>query len=499
LISSRFCSGALVACALLAVFLVGSTAAADDTTQPTLSIATSPQNPTPGTDVTITATVTPGTNPDSTFLVVSCDLSWAGKGSAAPLDPDATGLVFSTTVTVPSNAVPGERHGTCTVSDDEGRSTQTPYSVTIVSAEADTAPGITSHTPADGETDVAVDASIGITFSEPVDVSGSWFSISCDGSGSHTAAVTGSATSYLLNPDVDFGDGDHCTVSLDSTLVTDSDTNDPPDELLGSTSWSFTTVEAPTNQPPTISTTGPYEVAEGGSVSVSANGVDPEGGALAYAWDLDGDGTFETPGQTVSFSSDDGHAVQNIAVRVTDVGGLTATDVTQVTIENVAPTATLSAPAGADAGFAFTVSLTSPTDPSAADTAAGFSYAFDCGDGSGYGAFATDPTASCPTTDVGTRTIGAKIQDKDGGVSTYTATVQVTVTFASLCDLVRAYSTDPKVADDLCAKLEQAEGASTQTSRTGALGSFRNQAYAKVNKGLTAAQADELNVLSKQL
>jgi hypothetical protein len=494
LISSRFCSGALVACALLAVFLVGSPAAADVTTQPTLSIATSPQNPTPGTDVTITATVTPGTSPDSTNLVVSCDLSWAGKSSSSPLNPDVTGLVFSRTVTVPSNAAPGLRNGTCTVSDDQSRSTQTPYSVTIASADA--APSVTSHTPADGETNVAVDANIGITFSEPVDVSGSWFSISCDGT-THNAAVTGGATSYLLNPNDDFGPGEHCTVNLVSSLVTDSGSND----LVGTTSWSFTIVEAPANLPPTVFTTGPYAVAEGGSVSVSANGLDPEGGAVTYAWDLDGDGTFETPGQTVSFSADDGYlgAVQNIAVRVTDVGGLTGTDATQVTIDNVPPTATFGAPSSAAAGFAFALSLSSPNDPSTADTVAGFTYAFDCGDGTGYSAFGSTSTTSCPTTTVGTRTVGAKIQDKDGGVSTYTATVRVTVTFASLCDLVRAYSTDPKVADDLCAKLEQAEEALTPTAHVGALGAFRNQAYAKVNKGLTAAQADELSLLSTQL
>jgi Bacterial Ig-like domain len=499
--SSRFRSGVFVACALVAVFVVGSTAAADDTTLPTLSIAITPQNPTPGTDVTFTATVTPGTNPDSTGLEVNCNLSWAGKGSSAPLNPDVTGLVFSLTFTVPSAAVPGERVGTCTVADNEARSSSAPYSLTIASPEADVAPTITSHTPGDGETDVAVDANIGITFSEPVDVSGSWFSILCDTSGTHTAAVTGSATSYLLNPDADFANGEQCTVSLDSSLVTDSDTNDPPDDLSGDTSWSFTTVEAPPppNQPPTVTTTGPYTVDEGGSVSVSANGLDPEGGSLTYAWDLDGNGSFETLGQTVSFSADDGHAVQNIAVRVMDAGSLTATDATSVTIENVAPTATLGAPTDADAGFPFALSLSSPHDPSTADTAAGFSYAFDCGNGSGYGAFGSASTASCPTTDVGTRPVGAKIRDKDGGVTTYTAVVQVTVTFASLCDLVRTYASDPKVADDLCAKLAQAEAASTATARVGSLGAFRNQADAKVDKGLTADQAAELKLLSTRL
>jgi hypothetical protein len=111
--------------------------------------------------------------------------------------------------------------------------------------------------------------------------------------------------------------------------------------------------------------------------------VDPEGGELAYAWDLDGNGSYETPGQTVAFSADDGNDVQDIAVRVTDVGRLTATDAAAVTITNVPPAATFGAPTTADASFAFALSLTSPHDPS-------------------------------------------------------------TVTFTSLCDLVRAYSTDPR-------------------------------------------------------
>jgi hypothetical protein len=475
----------------------GTPAAADDTTDPTLSIAFTPQSPAPGDTVTITATVTPGTNPDSTGLGVNCNLSWAGLGSSAALNPDATGLVFSRDVVVPSNAVPGERVGSCAVSDDQERSSFTPYSLTIASPATDAAPTITSHTPADGASGIAVDANIGITFSEPVDVNGPWYSVVCDASGTHSASVTGSATAYLLNPDSDFAHDERCTVSIDSTLVTDQDTNDPPDELTGTTSWSFETASAPANEPPTVTTTGPYTVSEGGTVNVSASGLDPEGGVVAYAWDLDGDGTFETPGQTVPFSPDDGPASQDITVRVTDGGGLTGTATTKVTVSNVAPTATFSAPASVSAGFPFALSLTSPHDPSTADTAAGFTYAFDCG--SGYGAFGAAPTASCPASDVETRSVGGMIQDTDGGVTEYRASVRVTVTFAGLCDLVRSYSTDPKVADDLCAKLEQAESAGTVTARDGALGAFRNQVDAKTGKGLTAEQAAELKLLSLRL
>jgi hypothetical protein len=251
------------------------------------------------------------------------------------------------------------------------------------------------------------------------------------------------------------------------------------------------------NDPPTAGAGGPYVVDEGSSVQLAATGSDPEGGPLTYAWDLDGDGTFETAGQTPTYAAADGPATRTVSVRVTDDGGLTRTGSATVTIRNVAPTATFATPASANAGFPFTLSLANPFDPSAADTAAGFAYAFDCG--SGYGAFGPGASASCPTSDVGTRAVGGKIRDKDGGVSEYRSTVQVLVTFDSLCGLVRAYSTDAKVADELCTKLAQAEAAPTRPARDGLLGAFRNQVDAKTGKGLTSAQAAELKLLSTRL
>ena len=142
-------------------------------------------------------------------------------------------------------------------------------------------------------------------------------------------------------------------------------------------------------------------------------------------------------------------------VQVTDDVGQTANAQTTVDVQNVPPTATFSAPASSLAGYPFTLSLTSPHDPSAADTAAGFQYAFDCG--SGYGAFGSAASASCPTDDTGTRTVHGKIRDKDGGETEYTATVQVTVTFQSLCNLTRLYSTKVTLANRLCGLLASAE------------------------------------------
>jgi PKD domain len=257
------------------------------------------------------------------------------------------------------------------------------------------------------------------------------------------------------------------------------------------------TPETPVNEPPTVDAGGPYDVHEGGSVTLTATGVDPEGGTLSYAWDLDDNGTFETPGQSVSFSADDGPATLTVHVQATDDGGLSTVSDAIVTVTNVAPDATFGAPTSADAGVPFMLSLSAPGDPSTADTDAGFTYAFDCGDG--YGWFGTDSSRLCPATDVGTLSVGAEIRDKDGDITQYRASVDVTVTFDGLCDLVRAYSTDPKLANGLCNKLDDAANAPTATAKAGALGAFRNMVDAKVGKGLTAAQAAELKLLSTRL
>lgn len=93
-------------------------------------------------------------------------------------------------------------------------------------------------------------------------------------------------------------------------------------------------IEDSGNLPPAAEAGGPYSVNEGDSVTVNASGTDPENGSLTYAWDLDNNGSFETPGQTVTFSAVGLAApdTKTIQVQVTDEGGLTATDQADVTI-----------------------------------------------------------------------------------------------------------------------------------------------------------------------
>ena len=191
--------------------------------------------------------------------------------------------------------------------------------------------------------------------------------------------------------------------------------------------------------------------------------------------------------QTATFSAStiDGPATGHVRVRVSD-GEVSAVSSATVQVTNVAPTATFAAPASVFAGFTIALALSGPVDPSAADRTAGFTYAFDCGDG--VFVDASGPSASCSTNDTGSRAVRGRITDKDGGSSTYRATVTVVVTAASLCDLATAYQPKDGVANSLCAKLAQ-----------GSLDAFINEVAAQVGKTLTSEQAATLTRLAKRL
>jgi hypothetical protein len=90
----------------------------------------------------------------------------------------------------------------------------------------------------------------------------------------------------------------------------------------------------PINFPPTADAGGPYTVVEGGSVTLNATGTDPEGTAVTFDWDLDNDDTFETPGQSVTFSaaSTTAPATLTVKVKVTDAFGNFAVDETTVSV-----------------------------------------------------------------------------------------------------------------------------------------------------------------------
>ena len=151
---------------------------------------------------------------------------------------------------------------------------------------------------------------------------------------------------------------------------------------------------------------------EGASASLSGAGTDIEGTSLAYAWDLDNNGTFETSGQYPVFSAVglDGPTSRTVKLSVTDGAGLTAVSSATVNVFNVAPTLTSvtgpSAPAPVNSTTNIMVNYTDP---------AGFldQYTVSTDWGDGITNSSTSHVYSAP----GVYRVTATVSDGDGGVS----------------------------------------------------------------------------------
>jgi predicted extracellular nuclease len=135
------------------------------------------------------------------------------------------------------------------------------------------APGVASTLPTNGATNVAVNASITVNFSEAVNVTGSWFSISGSSSGAHTAAVSGGPTSFTLNPDTDFATSETVTVTVFASQVTDQDVSDPPDNMAADFVFSFTTAAPPPPFKPIHEIQGTTGVSPFNTLMVSTAGI----------------------------------------------------------------------------------------------------------------------------------------------------------------------------------------------------------------------------------
>ncbi|MBI4339791.1 MAG: thrombospondin type 3 repeat-containing protein [Chloroflexi bacterium] len=192
-----------------------------------------------------------------------------------------------------------------------------------------------------------------------------------------------------------------------------------------------------TNVTPTADAGGPYTVAEGSSVTLSASGSDPAGSQdpLTYAWDLNGDGLYETAGQSVTFNGVDGPAVATVSVQVDDGDGGVTTDSAVVTVSNVAPLVSNLQVTPATVSENDNATLTgSITDPGAQDTQ---TVVITWGDGSpsttlnlgaGVNSFSAshqylddNPTGTASDANA----ISVTVTDKDGGQGAAAATVTV--------------------------------------------------------------------------
>lgn len=120
----------------------------------------------------------------------------------------------------------------------------------------DNGPTLKSITPADHTEQVALDSILSISFSEPVNLSDGWISLSCSISKEHTLSVEGGPQAFVVDPTLDFVNGDICTVKVVASKVGDQDSTDPPDLLDKDYTFTFSTLPSP-DASPIITSTSP--------------------------------------------------------------------------------------------------------------------------------------------------------------------------------------------------------------------------------------------------
>jgi uncharacterized protein len=105
----------------------------------------------------------------------------------------------------------------------------------------DPRPTVSSTDPDNTATGVALDASITITFSEPVAVADEWYAIACGEEPRTVAAeVSGGPEAYILDPTTDFENNEQCTVTVFADAVTGQNGS-----MADDFSFSFTTESGP--------------------------------------------------------------------------------------------------------------------------------------------------------------------------------------------------------------------------------------------------------------
>ncbi|MCP4168099.1 MAG: PKD domain-containing protein, partial [Chloroflexi bacterium] len=191
--------------------------------------------------------------------------------------------------------------------------------------------------------------------------------------------------------------------------------------------------------------TGPYTIAEGGSLDLGVTVVSTPD---SIGWNVDNDTDFDeatgaTPAtltwtQLQGFGIDDS-GTYTIAVRVTYNASSQVIDLsTTLTVTNIAPTATFSNSGAVNEGSgssAVSVSFTDQDDVANGDESpnASFSYSYDFGDDGSFEYGTVDNGVSLTSvfvpntflTDDGTLTVRGIIFDKDGGSTEYTTDITI--------------------------------------------------------------------------
>jgi uncharacterized protein len=168
-------------------------------------------------------------------------------------------------------------------------------------SQSDQPPAVSATTPAAGAGGVSRSANLSVQFSEPVDIYGNWYTISCSESGAVSALASGGPETFILDPHTDFAYGETCSVTIYAAQVSDQDLDDPPDNMLADYVFSFITEEPPACGLPAtlihqVQGSGPTSPLVGSTVTVEAvvtasyQGTDQLSGYYIQEEDEDQDG-----------------------------------------------------------------------------------------------------------------------------------------------------------------------------------------------------------------
>lgn len=180
----------------------------------------------------------------STWFTRSVDLS----GVPALNNAATVNLRFATDFLSGTTSFTGTTPGTAPAASGTIRYDN--ITVTGDGVAPDVPPAVSSTTPANSATNIALNSSLVINFSEPVAVSGNWFTIDCATSGTRNVAdttVSGGASSFTIDPNVDFVAGETCTVTVIAASVVDQDGT--PNNMVANYAFSFTTMVPTCNLP----------------------------------------------------------------------------------------------------------------------------------------------------------------------------------------------------------------------------------------------------------
>jgi PKD repeat protein len=273
----------------------------------------------------------------------------------------------------------------------------------------------------------------GLSANGPVD-QGTALTVSLDGANDASSVDLGAGLTYGFDFD---GDG---LYEVSGASPSASHVYDQPgtytvrgrvsDKDGGSSDYETSVVVRLVNNAPTATLVLASTANEGDRVCVRLDNASDSAADLAaglvYSFDLDNDGVYELSGSASSVSHVFGdNGTYTVNARVTDRYGAHSDYSAALVVNNVAPVSSLLAPATGDEGAALSFSLGAVSDPSADDAAAGFTYSFDFDNDGIYEVSGTSPSVTHLFDDNNHYTVNARVTDKDGGHSDYSADVHV--------------------------------------------------------------------------